>query len=43
VAAGKTTNFSLALLPTQEAAATREGQTTFKEQVTVTEGSVTSS
>jgi hypothetical protein len=36
VTAGKTTNFSLALLPTQEAAAGREGETTFKEQVTVT-------
>jgi hypothetical protein len=36
VTAGKTTNFSLALLPTQEAAAGREGETTFKEQLTVT-------
>ena len=36
IVAGKTNNFSLALLPTQESAATREGESAFKDQVTVT-------
>jgi hypothetical protein len=36
VAAGKTVNFSLALLPTEDAATSRQGETSFQEQVTVT-------
>jgi hypothetical protein len=36
VTAGAATNFSLALLPTAEAATHRDGQSTFSEQVTVT-------